>query len=81
MPLSLQAELTVLWSLLILVVVVTYLIQRHHWSWIPPASCAMIIGVFAGIFSRVIGAPGVSGVWWGSRGGGGGGWGRPVAER
>ncbi|KAL6782170.1 hypothetical protein ACKKBF_B39330 [Auxenochlorella protothecoides x Auxenochlorella symbiontica] len=48
-------EITLLWALLIVVIVVTYLIQRHKLNWIPPASCAMVIGIFAGILSKVIG--------------------------
>lgn len=51
-----QEELTLVWLLLIVVVVVTYLIQRNGWHWIPPASCAMVLGIAAGIVGRIAGA-------------------------
>lgn len=44
-----------MWLLLITTVVITYLIQRHQLQWIPPSSCAMLLGVLAGGVSRLAG--------------------------
>lgn len=45
-----------MWLLLIVTVVITYFIQRHRITWVPPSSCAMLLGVLAGGVSRLIGA-------------------------
>lgn len=44
-----------MWVLLISVVVITYFIQRHRLQWVPPSSCAMLLGVLAGGISRLAG--------------------------
>lgn len=51
----LQDELAVVWLLLIAVVVVTYLIQRHRFTLLPPSSSAMLLGILAGVISRIAG--------------------------
>ncbi|GAB4823231.1 hypothetical protein N2152v2_010277 [Parachlorella kessleri] len=48
-------ELTIVWLLLIVTVVITYFIQRHRLTWVPPSSCAMLLGVMAGGVSRLAG--------------------------
>ena len=50
-----QEELLVVWALLIVTVVSAYIIKRQRFKWLPPSSCAMLLGIVAGIASRLVG--------------------------
>ena len=44
-----------MWALLIVTVVSAYIIKRQRFKWLPPSSCAMLLGIVAGIASRIVG--------------------------
>lgn len=50
-----QEELTVVWLLLITVVVATYFLQAYRVKLLPPSSSALLLGIFFGGVSRVVG--------------------------
>ena len=45
----------VVWLLLIAAIVLAYFFQRRKLTWLPPSSSAMLLGVAAGVFTRVAG--------------------------
>ena len=56
MPTVSQTELLLLWMLLMATVVATFVIQRYHWTAVPPSAAAMVLGILAGIAVKVAGA-------------------------
>ena len=50
-PLPPQAELLIVWTLLITILTVSYVIQRKKFRALPPSSSAMLLGILAGIYS------------------------------
>ena len=50
-----QRELTLVWVLLIVTVIVTFFIQRYRITYIPPSGAAMIIGILVGSFMKLSG--------------------------
>ncbi|KAI3434634.1 hypothetical protein D9Q98_002701 [Chlorella vulgaris] len=48
-------ELMIVWMLLIVTIVTSYFIQRQRFRWLPPSSSAMLLGIAAGIVSRMAG--------------------------
>ncbi|EFN57311.1 hypothetical protein CHLNCDRAFT_143932 [Chlorella variabilis] len=48
-------ELMVVWLLLIVTIVTSYFIQRQRFRWLPPSSSAMLLGIGAGVASRIAG--------------------------
>ncbi len=47
-PLPPQAELLIVWTLLITILTVSYVIQRKKFRALPPSSSAMLLGILAG---------------------------------
>lgn len=45
----------IIWSLLIVTITTAYFIQSRKLRWLPPSSSAMLLGIIAGIVSRVAG--------------------------
>lgn len=45
----------VVWLLLIVTIVTSYFIQRQRFRWLPPSSSAMLLGIGAGVASRIAG--------------------------
>lgn len=50
-----QAELLIVWLLLIVILIVAYVIQRAKFRALPPSSSAMLLGIAAGIVTRIAG--------------------------
>lgn len=56
----LQRELTLVWVLLIVTVIVTFFIQRYRITYIPPSGAAMVLGILVGSVMKLSGQPSVS---------------------
>ncbi|PRW57911.1 sodium hydrogen exchanger variant 1 [Chlorella sorokiniana] len=50
-----SAELLIVWTLLIVILTVSYVIQRKKFRALPPSSCAMLLGILAGIVTHIAG--------------------------
>ena len=44
-----------MWSLLIVILIVAYVIQRAKFRALPPSSSAMLLGIAAGVVTRIAG--------------------------
>ncbi|PSC74995.1 sodium hydrogen exchanger 3 [Micractinium conductrix] len=48
-------ELMIVWLLLILTLLTAFFIQQQRFRWLPPSSSAMLLGIVAGVVSRLAG--------------------------
>ena len=59
----LQRELTLVWVLLIVTVIVTFFIQRYRITYIPPSGAAMVLGILVGSVMKLSGHPSVNAIY------------------